>query len=107
MAVGPSKSETFTDAGTMLLGEAAPGRVGRWAVHIQGSGWTGAVTPKAAVGDQTAIAIAFYDVVAGAMATEAPSADGVILVESSGLDVELGVTATAGSVTIEAVPIVG
>lgn len=110
MSVGPNRSAEFSEAGTLALPEAAPGKVSRWLIHFQGTGWTGSVTPKArsaADSSLTAIAVAFYDVVAGAMATAAPTADGIILVESTGLHVDIVVAASAGSVKVSAVPVVG
>lgn len=103
-------STTVTTTSTVSLGEAAPGRVGRWAVQIEDVSGTWEVAPKSksvANGDLTATAVSFFDVVAGAMATTAPTASGTILIDSTGQAVELAVTVTSGSMKIAATSVEG
>lgn len=111
MAAGPTRIETFTAAGTMDLGCAKLGSVSRWAVRITGTGWTGSVTPRAKpVGDDQADyrEIGWYNMetVANVAAGGAPTADSTMLIDSTGMDVELVVVAS-GSVRITASPVLG
>jgi len=109
------KTVTATTTQTVVLGEAASGRVGRWAIQIEGTGsdnWTVDVNSKSvADGDMTATAKSFWDLVAGAMATTQPASATAttyhLLVDSTGQSVELACTVTAGGPKIAAAAVEG
>lgn len=107
--VGRAHVETLSETGTIILGEAAPGRVCRWLVQFTVSD-TATVQPQgrsAQPGAPAATNLAFYDLATGAMATEAPTASGIILVDGTGMLVELDVTITGGTVAVYATPVIG
>ena len=112
---GLTKNATVTATETIILGEASPGRVGRWAIQYEGQGsdnWDISFnTRSVADGSLTATAKSFWDLVAGAMATTQPvsgtSTTGHVLLDSTGQHCEAVVTVTAGSVKVSAASVEG
>lgn len=106
---------TVTETQTLQLGEAAPGRVGRWAVQIEGLGddnWDVSVQSRSiADGSLGLTAKSFFDLVTGAMTTTQPasgtSTTAHFLVDSTGQDVHLVCTVTGGSLRIACAAVEG
>lgn len=112
---GRTHVETVAATTTIKLGEAAPGRVGRWEIQYEGQGsddWDISFNTRS-VGDGTLTATAksFWDLVTGAMSVTQPdhgtSTVGHVLLDSTGQDCEIAITVTAGSVKISAASVEG
>lgn len=96
--------------GEVNLGNASEGAVSRWAIQLdESAGGDVSVTVKGRIMQSEAdyVAIAYTDMADGATKTAALTADALILVDSSGLDVQLDVTVTSGTLTYYAWPLAG
>lgn len=108
--VGPKYEGTINGAGQVNLGCAAGSRVSSWVVQFESSSFSGSLTIKSAVqdSDYTRLAVGYKDFVTGTASTAAITGNALVLVDSSGVDVQLDCTAyTSGSLTYKAVPLVG
>lgn len=110
-----TRTATVTETQTITLGEAAPGRVGRWAIQYEGLGsdnWDIAVQSQSVADSSLAYTPkGFFDLVAGATTTTQPASgtatSGHILVDSTGQQVRLAITVTGGSLKIAAAAVEG
>ena len=111
--VGPVKSGTITSTTPVVLGSAAGSRVSSWLIHFEETSTiTGAITiaGKAAdrsAGAYTTIALGYKDMNTSAVATATITGDALVLVDSSGVDVILETTVSAGTMSYTAIPLVG
>ena len=107
--VGPIKTGSIGATGQTALGTAAGSRVCSWLIHFDGT-FTGSVTIRGAAVDTAygAVALGYKDMSTSAVATAAITADAVVLVDSSGIDVQLDCTSyTSGALNYTAIPLVG
>ncbi len=109
--VGPTKSGSITATGQIHLGQAASGRVSSWAIEFISASFVGSVTIKAKGADSrdgTLQDKGYKNQVTEAAATAAITGDGLVLVDSSGLDTVLDCTAfTSGALGYVATPLLG
>lgn len=109
--VGPSKFGTIDATGSVILGEAASARVCSWLVQLDADGsWIGSCQPVGRAVDcrvSTTGNLAYRDMTSGDMATAALTTDALVLIDGSGMEVSLDFTVTGGSLTYQAVPLVG
>ena len=95
---------TYAATDTLELHVPSEDRVSRIQVSIRGTGWTGDVEPqgRTAGSTQAFAEIGYFNqrTMADVAAGSAPAADADILIDSSGLDVNLVVTVSAGSVVV-------
>ena len=108
--VGPAKTGTISAAGETNLGPAAGSRVSSWLIQFDTAAFTGSVTIKAAAQDSinTALAVGYKDMETSAVATAAVTGNALVLVDSSGCDIQLDCTAyTSGDLNYTAIPLVG
>lgn len=107
----PNITKTFSADGTLAL-PGEEGIVNRWLVHFESTSGTNSCTPSGRVigGASTlsAVELAWYNMNTGAVvaAGAAPTADALMLIDATGLDVLLTIV-TDGSVTITAHQVVG
>ena len=104
-----SLKETFTASGVLKLGNASPDIVSRWCVMLAGT-FTGSMQPKGAVirSGLTKQHVSYTDTADGTIKTAALTAVGApILIEAAGMDIDLDVTITTGSMSIYAHPVAG
>ena len=108
--VGAKKTGTVNSTEDISLGPAAGSRVSSWLVQLEADGsWSGTCTPKGAAQDSnnTLINLGFKDMNTSAVSTTAPTTDALILIDSSGVDVVLSFSRSAGTMTYTAIPLVG
>ena len=109
--VGQMKSGTIDEAGQTALGSAASSRVSSWAIEFISSSFSGSVTIKAKGADSrdgTLQNKGYKNQVTEAAATAAITGTGLVLVDSSGLDIVLDCTSyTSGDLNYVATPLVG
>ena len=111
--VGPNKSGTISATGQVNLGPAALKRVSSWLIQFQAStspAWSGSITIKGAATDtaNTVIALGYKGMDTSAVETAAITTNDLVLVDSSGVDVQLDCTSyTTGSMAYTAVPLLG
>lgn len=102
-------SKTISTTAVFELGNVSDGHVGKWAIAIDSVSGSQSIVVKGRLRGTSLdyAAIAYIDYADGNTKTAALAADALIRVEASGLDVELDVTVTSGSVVIYATPIIG
>lgn len=108
--VGPDKTGTIDGAGETNLGEAGSRRVSSWLIQFEDNSFSGSITVKAAAagGSNTALAVGYKDMETSAVATSAITGNRLILVDSSGCDVQIDCTAyTSGDIAYTAIPLIG
>lgn len=102
---------TIDAAGQTDIGDAAGGSVSRWAIQFTvPSAFSGSVTIKGRVrgSGNDPVAIAYVDFADGTTKTAAITGAALLLVDASGLDVELDCTAyTSGELQYDALPLIG
>lgn len=114
MAVKKKATHEITANGNFKLGNASPSYVGRLAVQVDVDGtFDGSITVEARLmdaDDAPWVEIAYFDLVTATdiAAGTAITADAVILIDASGLEIRLvNATQTTGQADVYAQPLVG
>lgn len=99
------ESKSFAASENWELGDADPAAVSRVTVQLVDDGsWTGSVTPMGRVRGSGAEwrELAWYNMATAAdvAAGSAPTAEALMLIDASGLDIRLDVVITTGDLTI-------
>lgn len=111
--VSQPNGKVLTATETVFLGDAVAGSVGRWYLWVEESDadtfdWSLAVQGKPAGSSRTAIAVAYQNCNApGTDINAAITAVGQFLIESSGMDIQIVCTRTAGTIRLIAAPLRG
>ncbi len=98
----------LTATGTVRLGSAGEGTVGRWVFHVSGT-WTGTLLAQGYVkessrtsADLTSLAIVNMTSGATVAGGTGTTANGIFWCDATGLDVTLSWTRSSGSIQIDA-----
>lgn len=107
---GGKKTGAIAATGQTQLGQASGRRVSSWLIQFESASFSGSVTIKSAASDTnyTAIAVGYKDMNTGTNSTSAITGNALVLVDSSGVDVQLDCTSrSAGTLNWTAIPLVG
>lgn len=109
MSAGPGKTFTVDATGQTNLGEAVPGGVvSSWAIEFISSSFSGSVTirAKSSFSTQTTYqAKGYKDQTTDTVATAAITGNALVLVDSTGLDVQIDCASyTSGDLIVTATP---
>lgn len=102
-------TQTVTATGTVALEEASLDTVSSWLIHCEATGFTGTIDVEGrAVGSSlTFQGIAYKDMTDGTVKSAQLTGGFLVLVDASGLDVQLDIVVSAGSLAIIAQPLIG
>lgn len=110
MSVFPVRTGTIDAAGQTDLGLAVSGKVCSWLIQFESASFSGSVTIKGAAADtvNTALALAYKNMVTGENATAAITGNALVLVDGSGCGVQLDCTSyTSGELGYTARAMIG
>jgi hypothetical protein len=102
-------AETIAATATLGLDEASVDTVSSWLVHVEATGFTGTIDIEGrALGSSlTFVGIAYKDMTDGTIKTAQLTGGFLVLIDASGLDVQLDIAVSAGSLDIVAQPLIG
>ena len=110
MATYPVRTGTIDETGQTDLGLPISDKVCSWLIQFESASFSGSVTIKGAAADtaNTALALAYKNMVTGENSTSAITGNALVLVDGSGVSVQLDCTSVAsGSLAYTARPMVG